>query len=33
MRGEMNLFFKTLVERCPLLEYEGIEEFLDFKPL
>lgn len=26
-------FFKTLVERCPLLDYEGFEEFLDFKPL
>lgn len=31
-RGDES-FFKTLVERCPLLEYEGIEEFLDFKPL
>ena len=26
-------FFKTLVARAPLLDYEGIEEFLDFKPL
>ncbi|WP_040220282.1 hypothetical protein [Collinsella bouchesdurhonensis] len=26
-------FFKTVVERCPMLEYSGIEEWLDFRPL
>ena len=31
-RGDES-FFKTLVERCTILDYEGIEEFLDFKPL
>lgn len=26
-------FFKVLVERCPSMEYFGIEEWLDFQPL
>ena len=31
-RGDES-FFKVLVNKCPMMEYKGIEEFLDFKPL